>query len=110
MVKIYNCIVGPKSLFDFLPSDDLASGFNQHSQDLKWLLPEKDPVTVCDSRLQELARMEVNLELSEPDATHRTIFHTTFEPWLKGAIGLNSSQNNSNVQMCVRAACSRFDF
>jgi hypothetical protein len=81
MVKIHYSVIGPKLVLHFLPGDDLAPGFNQHSEDVKWLLPEKDlAVTVSGSRGEELARTKVNLKFPKPDATRAMILHGNFQP------------------------------
>jgi hypothetical protein len=81
MVKIHDGVIGPKLFLHFLPGNDFASGFNQHSQDLKRLLPEKDSAAnVAASRREEFARAEVNLKFSKPDAARPLILHSTFHP------------------------------
>jgi hypothetical protein len=81
MVKIHDSVIGPKIVLHFLPSDDLASGINQHPEDLKRLLPEKDfASTVSGSRRKKLARTEVNLKFPKPDATRAMILHGNFQP------------------------------
>jgi hypothetical protein len=70
MVKIDDGVMWPKPFSDFLPSYNLASCFNEHSQNLKWLLPEKGFAVVINySCWVELTRTEIDLERSEPDTT-----------------------------------------
>jgi hypothetical protein len=46
-------------------------------ENLKRLSPEKDGLTVCAPRGEELTHTEVNLKFSEPDAARARILHGT---------------------------------
>ena len=82
MVKIDGGVIWPKPFSDFLPGYNLAFSFNEHSQNLKWLLPEKSfAVAVHYSCRAELTRTEINLEGSEPDTTWEMIVNWHLKPW-----------------------------
>jgi hypothetical protein len=58
------------------------TAFNEHLQNPKWLLSKKGFVVVADcSRRVERARMEVDLEGSEPDTTYTLILNWHLELW-----------------------------
>jgi hypothetical protein len=70
MVKIDGGVTWPKPYSDFLPGYNLAFPFNEHSQNLKRLLPEKGFTIVINySCWVEFPRTEIDLEGSEPDTT-----------------------------------------
>jgi hypothetical protein len=82
MVKIDDGVIWPKPFFDFLPGYNLATSFNEHSQNPKWLLPKKGFAVVADCSCRvERTRTEVDLEGSEPDTTCTLILNWHLELW-----------------------------
>jgi hypothetical protein len=70
MVKIHVGVIWPKPSSYFLTRYNLASSFYEHSQNLKWLLPEKGfAIAIYYSCRVELTGTEIDLEGSEPDTT-----------------------------------------
>lgn len=70
VVKINDGVIWPQPFLDFLPGYNLASSFNEHPQNLKWLLTKKGfTVAIFYSCRVELPRTEIDLEASEPDTT-----------------------------------------
>jgi hypothetical protein len=55
-IELDNRVVGPKSLANFVASDDLAVGFDQDAQDLQRLVGENQDGAII---LAQLARAQV---------------------------------------------------
>jgi len=70
MVKIDDGVIWPKPFSYFLTGYNLALSFDEHSQNLKWLLPEKGfEIAIYHSCRVELTGTEIDLEGPEPDTT-----------------------------------------
>jgi hypothetical protein len=77
MVEIHDHVIRPEPLLDFLPCDDLAVGFDQQSQNIEGLLPEKDLRSlVFASCRAELTCPDIELKFSEPDPTRGILPHS----------------------------------
>src|SRR5690349_8682941 len=82
MVKINVGVISPKPSSYFLTRYNLASSFYEHSQNLKWLLPEKGfAIAIYYSCRVELTGTEIDLEGSEPDTTYTLILNWHLELW-----------------------------
>jgi hypothetical protein len=62
MVELDNRVVGPKSLANFVATNDLAVGFDQDAQDLQGLVGENQDSALI---LAQFARAKVDLKDSE---------------------------------------------
>ncbi len=72
VVELDNRVVGPKSLANFVASDDLAVGLDQDAQDLQGLVGEKQDGAVI---LAQFPRAQVNLKDSEAHPLGQGPFH-----------------------------------
>jgi len=87
MVKIDDGVIWPKPCSYFLTRYNLASSFDEHSQNLKWLLPEKGfAIAIYYSFRVELTGTEIDLEGSEPDTTYTLILNWHLKLWGRSAL------------------------
>jgi len=61
VVKIHKCIVGPKSVLQFIPADQATAMFKEEEENLKRLLLELE----FPALFPELGSLQVNLKNSE---------------------------------------------
>jgi len=80
MVKLDDGVIWPKPFSYFLTGYNLTSSFDEHSQNLKWLLPENGfAIAIFYSCRVELTGTEIDLKCSEPDTTCSMIVYWHLE-------------------------------
>src|SRR5262249_43595609 len=62
VVKLNECVCGPKPLPNFFPGNDLAGLFEQHLKDFEWLVLQSNP----NSAFSEHAAVKIGLEHTKP--------------------------------------------
>ncbi|HET9305136.1 MAG TPA: hypothetical protein VFO46_03840 [Candidatus Sulfotelmatobacter sp.] len=83
VVKIDDGVIWPKRFSYFLTAYNSVSPFDEHSQNLKWLLPEKDfAIAIYHPCRAELTGTEIDLERSEPNTTCAMILNCHPELWV----------------------------
>src|SRR5260370_8305638 len=82
MVKIDDGVIWPKPFLDFLSGYNLPAAFNEHSQNLIWLLPKRGFLVLADCSCGvERPRTEIDLEGSEPNTTCALTLNSHLHPW-----------------------------